>query len=264
MSIQAVELAFLHSRSRNGARLVLLALASHADERMEAWPSVETLRLKAGLDHGRSVTRCLRELENMGEVVRVGMARAGVTKYRLVLGTPDTQVTPSDAHPLTCRSPDLYVTPDLGVTPTPDPQVTPWPSTPDTQVTTPLTCGSPEPSVIENKVGKARKRATPIPDGWVPSPTDRHYAETRFREWQARTGLSPPELETEAEKFGDYHAAKGSRHADWSAAWRNWVRTAMEIKEDRAAKPLRRVDTLAPKRQSQRPQAHDLIPEVLT
>ena len=33
-------------------------------------------------------------------------------------------------------------------------------------------------------------------------------------------------VETELQKFRDYHAAKGSVMADWQAAWRTWVGNA--------------------------------------
>ena len=151
MSIQAIELVFTHSRTHGGNRLVLLALASHADADMVAWPGVETLRKKAGFDHGRSVTRCLRDLEAIGEIERAGTGKSGVAKYRITIATPDRAVTPSDAQPLTHGSPDRAVTPDPQVTPTPDRWVTPCASTPDRAVTTPLTGGSPEPSMNQKK-----------------------------------------------------------------------------------------------------------------
>lgn len=42
-------------------------------------------------------------------------------------------------------------------------------------------------------------------------------------------GLSPPDARGEWRKFRDHHLAKANAFADWDAAWRNWIRTSMEI-----------------------------------
>jgi hypothetical protein len=38
-----------------------------------------------------------------------------------------------------------------------------------------------------------------------------------------KKGWPRPRCQTEFEKFGAHHQSKGSRMADWAAAWRTWV-----------------------------------------
>lgn len=40
----------------------------------------------------------------------------------------------------------------------------------------------------------------------------------------------------ETEKFLDHHRAKGSKFLDWEAAWRNWMRRAIEWAPHRGSK----------------------------
>lgn len=68
----------------------------------------------------------------------------------------------------------------------------------------------------------ARKRATRIPDGYMPSPD---LIETM------RAECPKVDLEAEHRKFVDYWRAKSGKDAtklDWDATWRNWVRRAKE------------------------------------
>jgi len=85
MAIQAVQAVFDRSTSRGSARLVLLALANHADANMMAWPSVETLRRAVNLRQRRNVHTALAELIRTGEITKVGRTKHGVIKYRLVI-----------------------------------------------------------------------------------------------------------------------------------------------------------------------------------
>lgn len=41
------------------------------------------------------------------------------------------------------------------------------------------------------------------------------------------------EMPWEWNKFKDHHRAKGSRFVDWDAAWRTWIRHAVEFAERR-------------------------------
>ena len=68
----------------------------------------------------------------------------------------------------------------------------------------------------------ARKRATRLPEGWMP---DRDVIEAM------RTECPYVDLEAEHRKFADYWAAQPGQKgvkADWNATWRNWVRRAGE------------------------------------
>jgi hypothetical protein len=74
MSVQAFSWVLECSRSTLGARLVLLAIANHADkDGRGSWASVGTLAREANLSE-RQVQRALRALEAAGEISKIGSA----------------------------------------------------------------------------------------------------------------------------------------------------------------------------------------------
>lgn len=84
MSIAVLSWAFAHSEAKLGDRLVLFALADHAkDDGTYAWPSVSTIARAARLSE-RQVQRCLRNLEEMGEIELTGRSRAGTNIYSVI------------------------------------------------------------------------------------------------------------------------------------------------------------------------------------
>jgi len=48
-------------------------------------------------------------------------------------------------------------------------------------------------------------------------------------QWAVNLGVQPDALKAQTEKFLDHHRAKGSRFRDWPAAWRTWMRNAVEF-----------------------------------
>lgn len=83
VSLRAMLAVFDHSQARLAARLVLLALADHADDDGEnAWPKVATIQAKALLGE-RTVQDALRELERAGEIERTGTTPRGVSIWKL-------------------------------------------------------------------------------------------------------------------------------------------------------------------------------------
>ncbi len=58
----------------------------------------------------------------------------------------------------------------------------------------------------------------------------------KVRSSWASHGIDP---NVEFAKFRDYHRARGTRFTDWLAAWRNWARKAIEMKETSHVRPLR-------------------------
>lgn len=64
-----------------------------------------------------------------------------------------------------------------------------------------------------------KPRVHPIPEDWEPS--------SRVIEW---AGEKHPlvDINVEAEKFLDYFLATGKCYANWDAAFRNWVRRAVD------------------------------------
>jgi len=65
-----------------------------------------------------------------------------------------------------------------------------------------------------------KPRRSAVPDGYEPRPADVASA--------ARAGLDfdGDGFGAETEQFVDHHRAKGSRMADWDAAWRTWMRSS--------------------------------------
>jgi hypothetical protein len=79
-----------HSRAQGIARLVLLALADHADHDGYCWPSVETVARKCRVSE-RTVQRAIGEAEASGEIVRGLMQGRGYTNlYRVMSGPVDS------------------------------------------------------------------------------------------------------------------------------------------------------------------------------
>ena len=121
--------------------LVLLALADIADENGECWPSVGYMARKCRIS-GRTVQRCVRSLESLGEVVVIiegGKAStAGGTRsnrYRIVVHMPEELegdiltgsdtgdgdgVTPVTGGGVTRVSPDTPLLPVKETSNTPD------------------------------------------------------------------------------------------------------------------------------------------------
>jgi hypothetical protein len=83
VSIQAVAWTLEASQSAGLARLVLISLANHANEKDECWPSQRTIAREAGIALG-SVSTQIQQLILLGEVVvvRKGTARRS-TRYRI-------------------------------------------------------------------------------------------------------------------------------------------------------------------------------------
>lgn len=88
-----MQLAWKHSAATGSTRLVLLALADHANENFEAWPSQSTLARLARVTD-RQVRNALRWLEGAGEIAVVRTGVRGVKVYRITCG-PSEQEPPT-------------------------------------------------------------------------------------------------------------------------------------------------------------------------
>lgn len=51
--------------------------------------------------------------------------------------------------------------------------------------------------------------------------------------WAEGVGLNRTRAATETERWLDYHRGKGNVMADWTAAWRTWMRRAVEYGRER-------------------------------
>lgn len=81
MSVHVTSWVLRNSPATLGDRLVLLVLADKADEDgTNAWPSVATIANEARLSE-RQAQRCLRNLEQIGQIVRHGRHRNGNQRH---------------------------------------------------------------------------------------------------------------------------------------------------------------------------------------
>lgn len=82
MSVYVIARVWDHSTAKGNDLLVQLALADNADqERSLAWPSVDLIAEKARVDR-RTAQRCLRRLEDAGEIVLVRPGGRTTDGYR--------------------------------------------------------------------------------------------------------------------------------------------------------------------------------------
>lgn len=83
MSVQAMSWVFEHSSAQGAVRLVLLAIANHADkDGRHSWASVRQIGEEARCSE-RKVQYALRELEAAGEIVNIGPSTHRTHTYEL-------------------------------------------------------------------------------------------------------------------------------------------------------------------------------------
>lgn len=84
MSHEIRDLVWHHSRARGPARMVLLVIADHADERGVAWPGYATILRMSGYTGRETVAAALRNLEELGELTIERADRLGkANRYRV-------------------------------------------------------------------------------------------------------------------------------------------------------------------------------------
>lgn len=154
MSIRIMTQVWERPLRSTAHKLVLLALADHADDDGNCWPSLHRIAAKSGLTV-RTVQRHLRDLEGDGHLSITALK--GRTNRYLIHPTPVTSDTP-----------DTNDTPDTSDT-----------GTPDTSDTPPLTPVTPEPSMNHQPEPPVR------PSG--PAADDDDF-ETWWRTYPAKVG----------------------------------------------------------------------------
>jgi DNA-binding transcriptional ArsR family regulator len=213
MSVAAMSWAF-GLKLRSTEKLVLLALADHANDAGSCWPSNARIMEMTGLSDG-AVRGALRALKAAG-VVRAEARRGTSNVYALMQDQAppaEPESLPDNVVPMparvaarargggsTCQGgwQDMPGGMAAGATPGGS--------------TCHLTVS--EPSEKHQGSGEGReRRATRLPADWRPTDRDRAFAVAR--------GLDPDTL---AEGFRDYWRAKPKANTslDWSANWRTW------------------------------------------
>lgn len=191
-------------------RAVLVALAYHASsDALTAWPSIERLAEETAFSED-TCRRAIHRLIDRGLIAVELSSGRRANKYRLVALQPSPTAT-VDPSPL--------ATVDGTNDDTNPRQQQPQPS---------LVASQPSPPATRTKknrerTGKgARKRATPVPKTFTI--TDER------RSWAVSKGVPAGDVDIETEKFLDYHRSKGNTLTDWTAAWRNWMRKALDFR----------------------------------
>jgi hypothetical protein len=105
MSVRVMGYVWDYSEAHGLTRLVMLALADHADHEGECWPSVETIARKCRVGR-RTVQRALDEAEAAGELVRVsGGGRGQSNRYRVLPVVVDNQDKPRQPDTVSVDNP---------------------------------------------------------------------------------------------------------------------------------------------------------------
>ncbi|MBU6189481.1 MAG: helix-turn-helix domain-containing protein [Betaproteobacteria bacterium] len=193
------------------AKLVLVALADHADETGLCWPAVASLVNKTGLSE-RAVRSALRSLE-AAAVITLGRGDGRGHTSRYVLCINGSSLKPAPDAPFTDEK-GADAAPFLR---TAEPErVQEMPErvhvVPERVQELPPNRKEPSRTTRDNSV----RRGSRLPTDWWPSSADQDFARS----------LSVDPVIT-ADSFRDYWHARpgaGGVKLDWSATWRNWCR----------------------------------------
>jgi hypothetical protein len=174
VSFKVTNWVWARSESRNGARLVLLALADRAGDDGRAWPSIDDLAERTKLSP-RAVQKAIANLVEIGEVeVENGGGRHRSNRYRIV-PKPRTSDGVTDGKPRTSDGVSSEETPNFA------------PETPNFEAETPNFAtrnpvqSSPEPSVEPPREPSMNHHSTRTTDG-DRLPAVRGVAEERYPE----------------------------------------------------------------------------------
>lgn len=196
MSIRIMSAVFDSKTLKPTERLVMLALADHADDEGKCYPSIDRLKDRTGLSE-RAVQMNVRKLVDEGYLrVQIGGGKGNANLYF---------VSPNPA----------YAAPRTKCTPAPDAPQTPHMLRPNPAPDAPEPSGTTIEPSIEVAPRARRRPEVPIPANWVPS--DRNISDAQDRQFSAQ------EIEDEADRFRNHHIARDTRFRDWDAAWRTWL-----------------------------------------
>lgn len=218
MSVKVMSWVWDCSRSRGAQRLVLLAIADHAnDDGLDAFPSLARLARKTGMTE-RGVHKAIQALCLLGELqVTAGGGRGRSNRYRVVMLDYETlnDVPSSDGNPERDSRNEI-----LGTTFHERDSMNTATENPEPRSTEP-SFNRPK-KISSSKRSSPRTRGTRIPDDFAVTPEMRDWAKEHV-----------PELagQRETEKFINYWRAKagaGASKLDWVATWRNWMLNAAD------------------------------------
>lgn len=229
MSIQAISSAIALRGVTATEKLLMIALANYADADSRCYPSHRVLADDTCLTE-RTILSALKSLEAQGFVSRFerrrqdGSRASDLIKLDFERGFQQpADISPPEEIDVPSK-PQLTVIGGETVSPptTFEPRIN---RQKKNQESNPVGLDA---SQAENDLFGAARPARPLrgsrlASDWTPSVADRSFAEDN--------GLSPLKTERTAASFRDYWLAKpgqGGVKLDWSATWRNWVRSDVE------------------------------------
>lgn len=202
-------------------RIVLLAIADHADDDGHCWPSMVLLADKCEMTD-RGVRGVIRRLEQAGYLTTSVSHGRSSNRYT-VNSIPEGRSALNSERGSALNSPN----PERGTrneVPCCKSNTEQERLNPERECIQPGTNVPPnhqEPSIEPS--GGERVRASRLPSDWkLPK---------RWGEWAAESGVPEKRIRFEAEKFRDYWLAKAGKDAakrDWFATWRNWIRRVLD------------------------------------
>jgi hypothetical protein len=218
MSNTALNAVFERSRTKNGARLVMLALADRANAEGKAWPGNDDLVLRTGLSKS-AVIKAKNEAVALGELhiePRRGPHRTNLYTLQILDGADSGR----------CR----IETDTLQILDIDPPDSGPKPS---------LTLKNPQP--LDRARGKVNPKPENAPDFaafWQAYP--RKTAKTQAaKAWRATARHRPPldELLAAIERHKGSRQWADAQYVPYPATWLNGRRWADELKDRESAKP---------------------------
>jgi hypothetical protein len=202
-------------------RMVMVVLANYAGDTGKAWPSQQLIADETGCGV-RSIKDHLAWLEKAGFITRhtqnLGQGNGSRTSYQIHLDrlertAPDAgeeiagaNIARAKKREPRCNIPHLTNRQEPSIDTIAIAIVAPQPPNPPESKSTGRVRGS--------------ARGNRIATNWAPTITDYAFASSE--------GMTREDINREADKFRDYWIAKSGREAcklDWSATWRNWVRS---------------------------------------
>ncbi len=228
MSTEAMNWVWQHSQAAGTARLVMLALADHADENWSCYPGLELLATKCRVSE-RTVERGLDELVDLGEL-RIDLHCGGSPhrRFKSPRHRPNRYVMVGrqsvDPPPEWVDRPGAS-----GSTDSPEWVDISGKSGSTLLSTEPSLEPSVGPSVEPERGAQSEKRARSPRKRGSPLPQDFTISED-LRAWALKS-TPTVDADCETEKFVDYwraEAGPGRFKLDWDAAWRTWMRRAVE------------------------------------
>lgn len=210
MSVRIMADVWASSAAKGNDRLVLLALADHAnDEDRQCWPSLTHVAKKCQLSR-TTVRRCVYRLAIRGEL-RLVILGSGRSASRYEIWDP-TKPRIEGCQIETSQIETSQIEPP-GV-----PPVAPQGFLSSETLTIK------EPS--KNHQRGRRLPATPFPDGFQLDPEMLQYA--------LDGGMTETQAKFQFQKFKVTHMANDSRFRRWNWAWFKWVRNWREFAEEKA------------------------------